>query len=254
MHKRILILGAALGLILSATAVGRAAPLFQARSIVSYPEDGMTVSGKVEIKGVATHPNMNFYQLRYAAGPRPTGESQWVDFAVVEGKQVENDVLATWDTTQIPDGQYTLALAVWGFDDQNSPYVTFVTQLTVNNANPPATPTPEQQQVTPTPVPTVEVRATPTPVTIQQPATPTPRPTPTAEEESEGVPTPTPDEGPSVALNVGELRDSFCTGGLFTILLLALWGLYLLAKIGVRWYLRRRTEQPSMRHGNTPLE
>jgi len=54
---------------------GVAAPLQQARSVITYPSDGMTVSGAVEIQGIATHPNINSYQVRYAAGPQPTGDS-----------------------------------------------------------------------------------------------------------------------------------------------------------------------------------
>jgi hypothetical protein len=200
----------------------------------------MTVSGLVEVTGIATHPNMNFYQLRYAAGPQPTGDSQWVDFAFVEGTQVENNVLGTWDTTVIPDGQYTLALAVWGVDDPSNPYVYFVTGLTVNNAQPVETPTPEP---TPEPMPTAVVGPTPTPVAVEQPATPTPRPSPTPLSEVAKEAT-TPSAGEerrfSVPLDVTELRAAFCTGGLVTVMLLLLWALYVLAKAAVRWYLRQR--------------
>jgi len=252
MSKHILVAGMIVVIVLFASGLlGWAAPLQQAQSVVSYPTDGMTVAGQVEIKGIATHPNMNFYQMRYAAGSEPTGDSQWVDFAVVEGQQVRDDVLGTWDTTQLPDGQYTLALAVWGFDDANSPYVFFVTHLTVNNAQPPASPTIEQPAEEPTVAPTPTVGPTPTPVTIQQPATPTPRSTPTPQPEgAETTATPAAgDEGISdVPFNLGQLRDGFCTGGLITLLLLSVWGFYLLAKAGLRWYLRRRGE-PLLQRG-----
>lgn len=241
MQKRILVVGTALVMVLAMSSSGWAAPQPQARSVVTYPTDGMTLSGVVEVRGIATHPNMNFFQLRYAAGPEPTGDSQWVDFAFVEGTQVENDVLATWDTTIIPDGQYTLALAVWGVDDPSGPYVFFVRRLTVNNAQPVATPTPEPP--TPEPLPTAVIGATPTPVAIAQPATPTPRPSPTppgeAAEEIAASPTDEEEEGFSVPLDAADLRAAFCTGGMFTVMLLLLWGLYLLAKAGLRWYLRR---------------
>lgn len=243
MLKRILIFGTALILaVLAMSVAGRAAPLTQAQSVVTYPTDGTMVSGQVEIKGTATHPNMNFYQLRYATGSQPTADSQWIDFAIVEGKQVENDVLATWDTTQVPDGQYTVALAVWGFDDGNSPYLYFVTHLTVNNAQPVATATPEPQP-TAQPLPTPTSGPTPTPVTVQQPATPTPRPTPTPQEEAEEAAATPPTAGPAglnVPLNLSELRDGFFRGGLITLLMLSVWGAYLLVKAGIRWYLRQR--------------
>ncbi|HHN93779.1 MAG TPA: hypothetical protein ENK17_03345 [Anaerolineae bacterium] len=226
-------------LVLSLTIVpaGRAARQLQARSVITYPTDGMTVSGAVDIVGIATHPNMNFYQLRFAAGPEPTGDSQWIDFAIVEGVQVDNDVLGTWDTTVIPDGQYTLALAVWGVNDASSPYVFFVRHITVNNTQPVPSPTPEQP--TPVPLPTA-VPATPTPVQVEQPPTPTPRLTPTATATpAEGEPTPTGDaEKPKFSVDMAQLRSAFCAGGLVSLSFFALIGLYMLVKAIVRWVLR----------------
>lgn len=242
MHKRVLLLGLVLFMtLLAVPPVGRAAPVFQAQSTITYPTDGATVSGQVEVRGVALHPNMDFYQVRYAPGAQPTGDSQWQDFAIVDGQQVDGDVLATWDTSQIPDGQYTLALAVWGVNDPNNPYVFFATNITVNNANPVATPTPEDEEPTEVP-PTPTIGPSPTAVSVEQPATSTPRPTPTM--PTSLLPTPTAesqDERP-LSLNVGEVRDSFCVGGLVTVLLLTLWGLYLLAKVGLRWFLRQQSQ------------
>ncbi len=244
MHKRMLLVGLALltGLF-AVVPVGRAAPLFQAQSMITYPTDGTTVSGEVQVKGVALHPNMDFYQVRYAAGAQPAADSQWKDFAIVEGQQVDDDVLGTWDTTQIPDGQYTLALAVWGVNDANNPYVFFATNITVNNTNPVPTPTPEEQEPTDVPA-TPTVGPSPTPVAVEQPATSTPRPTPTLSASLLPTPTISASDEPSMSLNVGQIRDGFCVGGLITVLLLSFWGLYLLAKAGLRWFLRQRS-QPS---------
>jgi hypothetical protein len=246
MHKRTLAVGTALLMVLLALGPpGWAAPQPQARSVITYPASGMTVSGVVEVTGIATHPNLNSYQVRYAAGPEPTGNSQWVDFAIVAGVGVEDGVLGTWDTTAVPDGQYTLALAVWGADDAASPYVFFVTHLTVNNAQPVATPTSEPP--TPEPMPTAVVGPTPTPVSVEQPATPTPRPSPTPSAEvAEEAATPSPgeEEGIGAFFDTEELRTAFCTGGLITVLLFSLCGLYLLTKAGVRWFLRQRTGSP----------
>ena len=249
MHKRALLVGMILVLVLLALgSPGWAAPPLQARSVITYPTNGMTVSGVVEVTGIATHPNMNFYQLRYAPGPEATGDSQWVDFAIVEGAQVENNVLGRWDTTVIPDGQYTLAMAVWGHNDAAN-YVTFVTHLTVNNAQPVPSPTPETEQPTPEPMPTAVTGPTPTPISIEQPATPTPRPSPTpAAGEDEQVGTPAASEAeqdqPALPFDAEGLRGAFCTGGLITVMLFLLWGLYLLAKSTVRWYLRSGKELP----------
>lgn len=246
MQKRILVGGLVLLMVLLTVGpVGWAAPLFQAQSNITYPTDGGTVSGEVEVRGVAKHPNMDFYQLRYAPGPQPEGGSQWRDFAIVEGQQVENDVLGTWDTTQLPDGEYTLALAVWGVNDPNNPYVYFVTNLRVDSSVVVDTPTPD---VTPTDAPppvTPTAGPTPTPVAVEQPPTPTPRATPTPAAGLEGTPTPPPDEGLDIGLSLGQIREGFCTGGLITALLLSLWGGYVLAKAGVRWFLRQRSTSSS---------
>ena len=246
MYKRTLAVGIALVIILAAAGPpGWAAPQPQARSVVTYPADGMTISGVVEVTGFATHPSINAYQLRYAAGPQPTGDSQWVDFAIVQGTQVEDNVLGAWDTTGVPDGQYTLALAVWGANDAASPYVFFVTNLTVNNAQLVATPTPEPP--TPEPMPTAVVGPTPTPVAVEQPATPTPRPSPTPRQEvtEEATPSSNGEEDEAkMFLDVDEMRAAFCTGGLITTFLFLLWCLYLLTKVGVRWFLRQRSGPP----------
>jgi len=243
MRKRVVLAGFALLVaLLVAAPAGRAAPLHQAQSTITYPTDGTTVSGQVEVTGVALHPNMDFYQVRYAPGGQPAADSQWQDFAIVEGQQVDNDVLGTWDTGQVPDGQYTLALAVWGRDDANNPYVFFATNIRVNNADPAATPTPDEPEEPTEIPPTPTTGPTPTPVAVEQPATSTPRPTPTTSASLMATPTVAVPDEPAMSLNVSEIRDGFCVGGLFTVLLLSLWGLYQLAKLGLRWFLRQRSQ------------
>ena len=246
MRKRVVLAGFALLVaLLVAAPTGRAAPLHQAQSTITYPTDGTTVSGQVEVTGVALHPNMDFYQVRYAPGGQPAADSQWQDFAIVEGQQVDNDVLGTWDTSQVPDGQYTLALAVWGRDDANNPYLFFATNITVNNADPVVTPTPDEPEEATEIPPTPTTGPTPTPVGVEQPATSTPRPTPTTSASLMATPTVAAPDEPAMSLNVSEIRDGFCVGGLFTVLLLSLWGLYQLVKVGLRWFLRQRSQTSS---------
>jgi hypothetical protein len=251
MNRRALTLGVVVVLVmLVSSSPGLAAPLYQARSVITYPANGMTLGGVVDVVGIATHPNMNFYQVRYAPGSEPTADSQWVDFAIVQARQVENDVLGSWDTTSVPDGTYTMALAVWGQDDTASPYVFFVTFLTVNNAQFLPSPTPPEEPPTPEPLPTEVIGPTPTPVLVEQPATPTPRPTATpaavAEVGTETVESPEEETGPAFALDTAELREAFCAGGMIPILLLLVWGVYLLMKAGVRWLLRQRQRPPPL--------
>ncbi len=245
MQKRILVVGMTLVIVLFATGLpGRAAPLFQGQSIITYPTDGMTVSGQVEITGIAAHLNVLWYQVDYASGHEPRGDSQWITLKHAESTQVDGGVLATWDTTGVPDGQYTLALTLKGENDPLD-YQYFVTHLMVNNAQPVTTPTPEPPPPTAEPAPTAVVGPTPTPVAVEQPATPTPRPSPTPQDAVEEAITPSDEEErPIVNLNIRALRDAFFSGVLITAMLFLLWGLYLLLKASVRWFLRQRTRPP----------
>jgi hypothetical protein len=243
LHKRALVVGMVLAVLLALGSRGWAAPPLQARAVVTYPTDGMTIGGVVEITGIATHPNIQWYDVSYAAGAQATGGSQWVSLALVENTQVENGVLATWDTTGLPAGQYSLALTVVGRDDPFT-YQQIVTRLTVNNAQ--LAPEATQEQATPEPLPTAVTGPTPTPVTVEQPATATPRPSPTAEAGGgeDVTPSAVGEEGSSVPFSMGELRGAFCNGGLITVMLFLLGGLYMLAKATIRWYLRHNKQMP----------
>ncbi len=247
MQKRTRVVGITLLIVLFVTSLlSQAAPLLQGQSIITYPTDGMTVSGQVEITGIAAHPNVLWYQVDYASGSEARADSQWVTLKHADNTQVEGGVLATWDTAGLPDGQYTLALTLKGENDPTD-YQYFVTHLMVNNALLVETPTPEPQPTEP-PVtaPTAMVGPTPTPVSVEQPATPTPRPSPTPQANVEEAITPSDEEErPIVNLNVKALRDAFLSGVLITAMLFLLWGLYLLFKASVRWFLRQRTRPPA---------
>jgi len=237
MHKRAVALGIALAMILLIPdRPGQAAPPAQGQAIVTYPTDGATLSGVVQIMGIATHPNILWYDVSYGSGPDATAGTQWVSLARVENTRVENGVLATWDTTGLPNGQYCLALTVVGRDDSFT-YQQIVRRLTVDNTHLVASPTPEG--ATPSPLPTAVIGPTATPVTVEQPPTATPRASPAPGEEGEEV---TPDaETPSrLVFDTAGLRSAFCNGGLVVLMLFVLLGLYQSAKAIIRWYLRGR--------------
>jgi len=246
MQKQTRVVGMTLVIILFVTTLlSQAAPLFQGQSTITYPTDGATIGGQVEITGIAAHPNILWYQVDYAAGPEARSDSQWITLKHAENTQVEGGVLATWDTAGLPDGQYTLALTVRG---ENDPlyYQYFVTHLMVNNAQAVETPTPEPTPTEELAAPTAIVGPTPTPVAVEQPATSTPRPSPTPQAAVEETITPSDEEGrPIVNLNLSMLRDAFLSGVVITTMLFLLWGLYLLLKASVRWFLRQRTRPPA---------
>ncbi len=239
MYKRVLAVGIVLAIALLAAALpSRAAPLRQWRSVITYPEPGATVGGIVEIKGIATHANFDSYQVRYASGASVVADSAWVDIVMLVPNPVDNGVLCTWDTTTLPDGPYVLALAVWGVDDPQNPHVHFVERITVDNSS--FVPSPEPTVVEELAA-TVPAGPTPTLASVVQPPTSTPRPSPESEAgEDEGNVTPTPEaeEGLGVDLDASVLQNAFCTGGLVTVMLFLLWGLYSMAKASIRWYLR----------------
>jgi hypothetical protein len=236
-----------------------AAPTEQdANMTITSPEEGSVLSGQVEIRGSATHPNFNSYGLLYASGARVTGETNWrLDNPITwnVNTMVVNDVLGTWDTTQLPNGQYVLALAVFEVGNE-TPMVYFINNLTINNEEttptpePSPTPDPETEAQEPGAEPPVEGEAGPPPAapTIVLPPTTTPRPTETVvavgstDEDENGD-----DEGgflPSDIFSVEAVKEAFKTGAQLAFLLYAVGILYALIKAVIRYYLRQTRGKP----------
>jgi hypothetical protein len=208
--------------------------------IITGPAEGSTVSGEIAILGTATHPNFDSYGVLYAAGPRPTADSQWVPLVFGVKTMVVNGTLATWDTTSVPNGQYSLALALYEVGN-TEPKLHFTNNITVFN-----------EEVTPTPQPTPEPIAVDTPQpegslepiavpTIEQPPTATPQPTPTLAPET----TPDDDEDggstfdPSQFLSVDAIKEAAKLGIQIAVLFYAVGMLYAAAKAVIRYYLRQ---------------
>ncbi|MFN2110480.1 MAG: hypothetical protein ACK2UI_12510 [Anaerolineae bacterium] len=239
-------------LLLAGAGQGWAAPLTQdAVWTVSYPQEGSTVSGIVDIQGTATHPAFVSYGILYASGDQVTGSTAWRhDDPIIWNNQsmVVNGTLGTWDTTALPNGKYVLALVVYEAGNE-TPNVFFVQNLTVQNEA--ATPTPEPTpEATPTEIgaaPTAE-GAAPIAPTIEQPPTSTPRPTPTL---GPGT-TPGPDdEGgsddtPKTIISVDAVKEAFKTGAQLAIMLYVIGGLYVAIKAAIRYALRlqRKKQEP----------
>ncbi len=249
MQKQILIVGIVMVLLVAVGVPIQATPRHQARSVITYPTEGTTVSGVVQITGAATHPNILWYNVSVAAGASATGGSQWITLAEVHNTPVDGGVLATWDTTGMPDGLYTLALTVRGQNDEMY-YQTFVGNITVNNAA--AAPPTSSHETTTTETPPVAaptiVIASPTPVTIEQPPTATPLASPTPGGGDEIVAESGSESGGGLNLKIpismAQLRAAFLKGSKFTLFLFALWGLYMFVKALARWGLRHFLGSP----------
>ncbi len=210
--------------------------------VITFPTEGSVISGEITIQGTASHPNFSSYGVLYASGPSPTGDSQWVPIVFGVQTMVVNGPLATWDTTQVPNGQYTLALAVYEIGN-DTPYLNFVNNITVQNEEATPTPTPTatpetgaSDEATTAPPTGTEGGAIIAP-TIEQPPTFTPAPT-TMPAESETV-----DEGEGEASNspfpsVAELKSAFLAGAWMAFFFYLLGGLYLAGKVAWRRYLR----------------
>jgi hypothetical protein len=231
-------------------AVVAAPPLQEAIWDITSPTDGAVLSGEVTIQGTASHPNFASYGVLYAPGPRPTESSQWVPIVFGVPNMVVNGALATWDTTELSNGQYTLALAVYEVGN-DTPQLHFVNNLTIQNEE--ATPTP-----TLTPAPTIDPNAEPTapaeeegPIiapTIQQPPTATPRPTPTLEAVAPDTDETGGDEDGGLLANLfapKELKTAFWSGVWIAVLLYAFGGLYVAGRAALRYYLRQQSNQSS---------
>ena len=149
-----------------------AEPLAQeARSKISSPQMNAEVRGTVLIEGTAWLPELNFYKIEFGVGPNPT---DWMLIGDTHSTPVIEGVLETWDTTQIPDGSYSVRLRVVRPDGNYDEF--FARQIQVANTRPTETPTPTRA---PTLRPTNTPAATPTLIIIQ-PTTVLELPTPTA--------------------------------------------------------------------------
>ncbi len=164
-----------------------AAPIEQGQNVVviSSPDSNSTIQGKVAIIGSADYPSFQFYIVEFS--PESTA-GQW-HFIGDGQKPVLNDTLTTWDTTAIPDGNYTLRLRVVRLDGNYSE--AFSEHLVVSNSKPLPTNTPlitatialTKPNVTESPPPTplaATATITPTAVRIDLPVVETATPRPTA--------------------------------------------------------------------------
>jgi hypothetical protein len=183
-------------------------------ALITSPQNNAIVRGLVSIQGSATHPQFQFYKVEFAR--EPVNEN-WVIIGAIHEGQVVDGQLEVWDTTQVPDGSYTLRLRVVRLDGNYSEYS--VVQVVVANAQPTETPTPAATPIpttTPTPLP-----PTPT-IVVEQPALPTgvPSPVPTRV-----TPLPTPsEEQPSFNLDTTPLQTACLYGAGISLGIFLLFG------------------------------
>jgi hypothetical protein len=76
------------------------------RASITSPSADTSVRGKIVIKGTASDENFKEYKVEYGQGTEP---SSWTEITS-STSQVTDDTLATWDTTALNDGSYTIRL------------------------------------------------------------------------------------------------------------------------------------------------
>mgnify|MGYP000327152715 CR=1 FL=1 len=141
---------------------------------ISFPPPVYVLRGQFAIRGSANLPNLSNYFIEYrpysAARLAQETDALWFPVSLPSTQAVVNDVLATWDTTQVPDGIYELRMTMNLISA--TPVVFYVRPVRVENQPPPfaVTPTP---LATPLLIPTL----TRPPILPTQPPPPTAIPT-----------------------------------------------------------------------------
>jgi membrane peptidoglycan carboxypeptidase len=126
------------------------------------PFDNKTIEGTVSITGQVSASPTEFsrYQLEYADVNNPE-TFQIIGQYSTQQQTTAGSVLATWNTTTVPNGTYILRLAVFA---QNGGYLYRTVRVNINNQLPTPTPTvpalpPTSAPFTPIPFDTVEPTA-----------------------------------------------------------------------------------------------
>ncbi len=144
---------------------------------ISRPSPAEMLIDDIEIHGSAMGPNYTGYLVEYGLSHDPQG---WAAVQEMRTHQVDNNLLALWNTLDAQPGPVTFRLTVFGPDN---PYTNEYDPISIEARMPVLV-------IEPTPTPTPTPTETPTPT-----ATPTPTETPTAMPTS--TPSPTATETPT---------------------------------------------------------
>jgi hypothetical protein len=222
-----------------------AAPKRQGQDIavITNPLSNAVVRGTIQVTGSADHPQFQFYVLEFS--PEPVTGDQWRIIGAIVQTPVLDGVLQNWDTTQVPDGSYTLRLRTVRLDGNYTEF--FAQQVVVTNTQPLPTDTP-----TPGPTPTAAAPIVgpptvtptdlpPTPaIVIEQPVvdTPTPRPVETS------APLEDPAENqsfiPTVSgFSAAPLRDACLYGGVLMLSVFLFFGFLSALRMFINGFIER---------------
>ena len=167
---------------------------------ISWPPPVYVLRGEFAIRGSVNLPGLANYYIEYRPYNADLTLAQendlWFPVSLPSNAAVQNDVLAVWDTTTVPDGVYELRLTA-NTSSSATPIVAFVRPIRVENEPPPFV------TLAPGPALTLQPGVIPT-LTL-----PAARPTSTATlpppPPTQALPTlaPTQDPTPRATINVG---------------------------------------------------
>ncbi len=89
------------------------------------PQNGDTITGRVELKGTVNIENLGFYKYEYA----PSGTDTWTTIAAGNAKIINEPFGGAWDTRALVPGEYELRLVV--NDNQNNSLPACVIQVII---------------------------------------------------------------------------------------------------------------------------
>ncbi|MFH1150268.1 MAG: right-handed parallel beta-helix repeat-containing protein [Actinomycetota bacterium] len=96
---------------------------------ITKPHKNEHLEGTIQIKGTAECPDFTHYTLTYSPVSNPEQQTAMGEYF----EPVHNGRLADWDTTAVPDGDYSLALTVF---DSGGPEATDSVQVRLDNQPP----------------------------------------------------------------------------------------------------------------------
>lgn len=163
------------------------------RAVIDQPPPNSEINAQIEIGGSASGPNFSDFVLEYGLSHDPGG---WAIITPPNPTQVQNGLLASWDTTTVAySGPLTLRLTVFGPDNpftaEDDP-VSIESRLLLSLVAPTGTPSPTPSE-TPTPTETPSISPTPSETATAVIIVLTPTETPTLTPIASDTPTATPE-------------------------------------------------------------
>ncbi|MFN2190026.1 MAG: penicillin-binding transpeptidase domain-containing protein, partial [Candidatus Promineifilaceae bacterium] len=158
---------------------------------ITSPKQSEEITGEINITGSAFGPGFAGYQVDYGLSHDPQG---WGEIQGIRTSSIENNILASWDSTVAGGGPAAIRVIIIGPDNkytEEEDPVKLESRVLVIVVEPTPTPTPTPTD-TPTPTPTPTATSTPTATETPSPTnTGTPTWTPTATKPAVSLATPT---------------------------------------------------------------